>query len=142
MEEIYFSGFSLFRESFDSGVQFSKRIERHGITFVQNGEFSVNDKQFIYKLEIEMDEMTFSFHQNTQSGLSMDDENNLNKKEVLSVFSTVLDIVKEYKDEVDLILLEPTTKKKFDVYFAIAKRFTDDFDVVHRGLDIILKRRK
>jgi hypothetical protein len=133
-----FKGFELFRESFDSPVEFTVREKRDDENIVQTGEFIIDDKSFNYKVVfvIEDKELNFQFSQITESGLSMDDENNLNKKQVLAVFSTVLKIITPWIEEADYVLLEPTTKKKFDVYFTIAKRFRGQFDVVHRGYDI------
>jgi hypothetical protein len=131
-EWMLFSPFKLFMESFDSPVNFSKNTRQDTEEIVQTGYFIIDDIRFNYRIDFQKEdkELMFSFNQEKEDDFSMKDENNLIKSQVLSVFSTIKEIISPWIDKSDYIMLEPTTEKKFQVYLAMIKKFVHGFEII------------
>jgi len=139
----FISYLKLLLESFDSPLKFTKRIKTDFEGLTQRGEFEVQNKFFSYRLEFKEKELYFSFDQIVNNIPTQEDINNLSNKEVLNVFSTVLEILKDYIQKADYILIEPSTVKKFDIYLKIVKNFNKQNNfkiVIHKPFDIEMFR--
>ena len=138
-----FHSFTLLLESFNSPVEvkyFPPKDVEGSIFWV--GEFSVNDKDFniIFEVPEDTNALGVNFSQIVKGKVTHEDLNNLNKQEVLGVFSTVISetdkIIKA--NNYNSIHFQANTSKKFKVYDKILTKYIQGYGKVTDENSIML----
>jgi hypothetical protein len=131
-------------ESLDSPVKYSTIIQENNTERIWIvGKFKVNEQHFEYSIEIVKDTKSayFMFHQFVNNTARYGVVNNLSTKEVLAVFSTIKEILFEYKDRIDQLEYEAADEKLLKFYKRLASYFTE-FSHIQNGLNGILTRNR
>lgn len=142
-------------ESFDTPVEYEEKVkEDDKIRLVKVGKFKINNINFQYLIEYLKDEKAFLMNfiriLETERKVfsSTDDLNDLSKKEVLSVFSTVIQIIYDFKNQHEVIQAEiqVESEKKHFVYLGLIKKFFKEYEVevlkTKSNFSIFLKKNK
>lgn len=130
-------------ESLNSPVDYSVKIRKEDNRLIQTGNFKVSNFRFEYLVEYLMDDFgcLINFEQILNNKKLTDDLNNLNTKEVLQVFSTILKIMEEYSKNSNFIFIQTSSEKKMKLYLSF-KKYLTEFDTYLKNDTLIFKSNK